>query len=43
MKLFSLRISNKQEKVLEQISKKSGVPKNSIVMLALFIYIQKNL
>ena len=43
LKIFSLRIPKEQEKILDDLSKKSRVPKNSIVMLALFIYIEKNL
>ena len=43
LKIFSLRIPQEQEKLLDDLSEKSRVPKNSIVMLALFIYIEKNL
>ncbi len=43
MKIFGLRINKVQEEILEKISLKNGIPKNSIVMIALLIYIRKNL
>lgn len=41
MKLYSLRITEKENNDIEELSKEIGVTKNSLVMIAIFIYIQK--